>query len=54
MFVKLTETPAQKRETDLVLDSAAAGQFVAVADGNYDGRLEEKRISSLQNKTDVK
>lgn len=39
--------------TDLILDSAAAGQFVAVTDGNYDGRLEEKRISSLQNKTNV-
>lgn len=53
MFGTLTETQPEKLETDLVLDSAAAGQFVAVADGNYDGRLEEKRISSLQNKTDV-
>lgn len=54
MFVKSPETQPWKLETDLVLDAAAAGQFVAVADGNYDGRLEEKRISSLQNKTGVK
>lgn len=45
---------AYKRlETDLILDSAAAGQFVAVADGNYDGGLEEKRVSPLQNKTQL-
>lgn len=42
-----------KLVTDLILDSAAAGQFVAVTDGNYDGRLKEKRISPLQNKTNV-
>lgn len=33
---------------DLILDSAAAGQLVAVTDGDYDGRLKEKRIPSLQ------
>ncbi len=32
---------------DLVLDSAAAGQLVAVTDGDYDGRFEEKGIPSL-------
>lgn len=39
---------SEKPQTDLVLDSAAAGQFVAVTDGNYDGGLEEKRVSSLK------
>lgn len=34
--------------TDLILDSAAAGQFVSITDGNYDGRLEEERVSPLQ------
>ena len=33
---------------DLILDSAAAGQLVAVTDGDYDGGLEEKGIPSLQ------
>lgn len=33
---------------DLVLDPAAAGQLVAVADGDDDGRLEEKGIPPLQ------
>lgn len=37
--------------TDLILDSAAAGQFVSITDGNYDGRLEEERVSPLQNQT---
>lgn len=32
---------------DLVLDSATAGQLVAVGDGNYDGWFEEKGIPSL-------
>lgn len=34
--------------TDLILDSAAAGQLVAVTDGDYDGGLQEKGIPSLQ------
>lgn len=33
---------------DLVLDPAAAGQLVAIADGDDDGRLEEKGIPPLQ------
>lgn len=33
---------------DLVLDSAAAGQLVAVTDGDYDGGFEEKGIPSLR------
>lgn len=33
--------------TDLILDAAAAGQLVAVTDGDDDGGLEEKRIPSL-------
>lgn len=33
---------------DLVLDSAAARQLVAVGDCDDDGGLEEKRIPSLQ------
>lgn len=32
---------------DLVLNSAAAGQLVAVTDGDYDGGFEEKGIPSL-------
>lgn len=32
---------------DLILDSAAAGQLVAVTDGDYDGGLKEKGIPSL-------
>lgn len=32
---------------DLVLDSTAAGQLVAVCDGDYDGGFEEKGIPSL-------
>ena len=32
---------------DLVLDSTAAGQLVAVGDGDYDGRFEEKGVPSL-------
>lgn len=34
--------------TNLILDAAAAGQLVAVTDGDYDGGLEEKRIPPLQ------
>lgn len=34
--------------TDLILDSAAASQLVAVTDGDYNGGLKEKGIPSLQ------
>lgn len=44
-------SPDEEPGTDLVLDSAAAGQFVSITDGNYDGRLEEERVSPLQNQT---
>lgn len=32
---------------DLVLDSAATRQLVAVSDGDYDGRFKEKGIPAL-------
>lgn len=35
-------------KTDLILDSAAAGQLVAIRDGDYDGWFKEKGIPSLK------
>lgn len=34
-------------KADLILDSTTAGQLVAVGDGDYYGRFEEKGIPSL-------
>lgn len=44
----LRENSAADISTDLILDSATASQLVAVTDGDYNGRLQEKGIPSLQ------
>lgn len=41
-------TSREPWKTDLVLDPAAAGQLVAISDGDYDGWFQEKGIPSLR------
>lgn len=41
----------KKNVTDLILNSTAARQLVAVADSDYNGRLEEEGIPPLQRGT---
>lgn len=41
-------SPLWTGKTDLVLDSAAAGQLVAIGNGDYNGWFKEKGIPSLK------
>lgn len=41
-------------QADLILDTAAAGQLVAVCNCDDDGRFKEKRIPSLKKRKEKK